>query len=103
MQKKRDDANPARADPHIASALVGAPDGTRNGDGMPALAQPGIRPGPFLECLLRIQQPCKSISKCKDSRTFCSAKEFKAHENLKQHKTEFGKVEENGDYVKGQQ
>ncbi len=40
--------------------------------------------------------------KCKDSRTFCSAKEFKAHENLKQHKTEFGKVDENGDYVKGQ-
>ena len=38
--------------------------------------------------------------KCKDSRTFCSAKEFKAHENLKQHKAEFGKVDENGDYAK---
>ena len=38
--------------------------------------------------------------KCKDSRTFSSAKEFKAHENLKQHKCAFGKVDENGDYVK---
>ena len=46
MQKKRDDANPARVDSQIASAIVGAPDErTRNGDGMPALAQPGIRPG----------------------------------------------------------
>jgi len=40
--------------------------------------------------------------KCKDPTTFCSAKEFKAHENLKQHRSEFGKVDENGDYVKGQ-
>jgi hypothetical protein len=38
--------------------------------------------------------------KCKDPRTFSSAKEFKAHENLKQHKFVYGKVDENGDYVK---
>jgi hypothetical protein len=37
--------------------------------------------------------------KCKDSRTFSSTKEFKAHENLKQHKSEFGKVDAFGDYV----
>ena len=37
--------------------------------------------------------------KCKDSRTFSSAKEFEAHENLKQRKCEFGKVDENGDDV----
>ena len=46
MQKKRDDANPARADPSIASAIAGTPDGTRNGDGMPALAQPRNRTVP---------------------------------------------------------
>ncbi len=38
MQKKRDEANPARSDPAIASAIIGVPGGALNADGMPALA-----------------------------------------------------------------
>ena len=42
-----------------------------------------------------IQFKCK----CKESKTFSSAKEFKSHEKLSKHKKAFGKVNERGDYV----
>lgn len=42
MQKKREEANPARADAIIGSAIPGMPGGARNADNMPALATPII-------------------------------------------------------------
>jgi hypothetical protein len=45
MQKKREEANPARSDMIIASAIIGVSGGDRNADGMPALVQsPAIVP-----------------------------------------------------------
>jgi hypothetical protein len=40
MQKKRDDANPAKSDAIIASVITPVSGGNRNVDGMPSLAQP---------------------------------------------------------------
>jgi hypothetical protein len=40
MQKKRDDANPAKSDAIIAGVITPVSGGNRNADGMPSLAQP---------------------------------------------------------------